>query len=302
MAENTKIGWTHHTMNFWWGCNKVSRRVRATATSSGIMRRAGKRALPRADADQRDLGDPPRWDRSAPRGGAERHRVFTCSMSDFFHPGADPWRGEAWEIIRGLYEPRLAGPDQAARADPATGCPPDWGEATRTSGWGSPAASADSLDRLRTSAIPAAVKFVSAEPLLERIDFRPHLDGSTGSSPAASRPAKGKRRPMDLDWVRDIDHQCREAGVAHFFKQSTKGLESPTTGCSIASSDNRGRGSTDRGSEEGWFAVMTNTRPCSPNGSSKASSLGRRRRSPGYPTYRRSRPSGSGIPASQGGN
>ena len=24
---------------------------------------------------------------------------------------------------------------------------------------------------------------------------------------------------MDMDWVRDIDQQCQEAAVAHFFKQ-----------------------------------------------------------------------------------
>jgi len=24
MGTKTKIGWTDHTMNFWWGCNKVS--------------------------------------------------------------------------------------------------------------------------------------------------------------------------------------------------------------------------------------------------------------------------------------
>ena len=39
------------------------------------------------------------WDRVAEAKG-ERHRVFTCSMSDFFHDGADAWRPEAWEVIR----------------------------------------------------------------------------------------------------------------------------------------------------------------------------------------------------------
>jgi hypothetical protein len=27
-------------------------------------------------------------------------RVFTCSLSDFFHVKADPWRDEAWPIIK----------------------------------------------------------------------------------------------------------------------------------------------------------------------------------------------------------
>jgi hypothetical protein len=40
MAENSKIGWTDHTMNFWWGCNKVS--TECTHCYIGqIMRRSG---------------------------------------------------------------------------------------------------------------------------------------------------------------------------------------------------------------------------------------------------------------------
>jgi hypothetical protein len=27
-------------------------------------------------------------------------RMFTCSLSDFFHKKADPWRDDAWKIIK----------------------------------------------------------------------------------------------------------------------------------------------------------------------------------------------------------
>ena len=79
--------------------------------------------------------------------------------------------------------------------------------------------------------IPAHIRFISAEPLLEQIDFTPHLDGSidwiiTGCEKAA----KNKRRPMDLDWVRDIDRQCRDSDVAHFFKQRYEGTQIVTDG------------------------------------------------------------------------
>src|SRR5262249_47829558 len=89
-----------------------------------------------------------------------------------------------------------------------------------------------SLGRLRIlKKTPAVIRFVSAEPVLEGIDFRPHLDGSihwiiTGCEQAGV----GKRRPMDLDWVRDIDRQCREAGIAHFFKQRYDGSRIVTDG------------------------------------------------------------------------
>ena len=39
------------------------------------------------------------WNREAALSGS-RNRVFTCSMSDYFHAQADPWRREAWEVIR----------------------------------------------------------------------------------------------------------------------------------------------------------------------------------------------------------
>jgi protein gp37 len=75
--------------------------------------------------------------------------------------------------------------------------------------------------------IPAAVKWVSAEPLLGPIDFRPYLgEGKiewviTGAESAA----KDKRREMSLDCVRDIDEQCREFGAVHYYKQYYNGTK-----------------------------------------------------------------------------
>lgn len=81
-------------------------------------------------------------------------------------------------------------------------------------------------------ATPAAVRFVSAEPLLGPIDFgtvvRTALfagnilqDGKT--HPLAWIIAGGESganaRPMHPDWVRSIRDQCAAAGTAFFFKQ-----------------------------------------------------------------------------------
>lgn len=81
-------------------------------------------------------------------------------------------------------------------------------------------------------ATPAAVRFVSAEPLLGPVTFRwakwlgqepgdrHHLDGlrkidwliiGGESGPGA--------RPMDPDWARSLVSECQEAGVAPFVKQ-----------------------------------------------------------------------------------
>lgn len=68
--------------------------------------------------------------------------------------------------------------------------------------------------------VPAAVRFVSAEPLLAAIDFRKWL----GSAPSAQWFIVGGEsgqgaRTCNLAWIRDIVRQCREAGVPVFVKQ-----------------------------------------------------------------------------------
>jgi protein gp37 len=70
------------------------------------------------------------------------------------------------------------------------------------------------LQRLR--AAPATVRFLSIEPLLERLGA---LD-LTGISWVIVGGESGPRcRPMDPAWVRDIRDQCLAARVPFFFKQ-----------------------------------------------------------------------------------
>src|SRR5476651_803680 len=97
MATNSKIGWTDHTFNSGTGCTKVSEECRFCYIGP-IMKRGGREPFngPTRTKDWTNTG---RWDRQAAEAG-ERHRVFTCSMTDFFHEGADGWRPEAWKIIK----------------------------------------------------------------------------------------------------------------------------------------------------------------------------------------------------------
>ncbi len=223
MAENTSIGWTDHTMNFWWGCHKVSPEC-THCYIDGIMRRAGRVPF-RGPMRTVNWGHPAKWQRQAAKTG-KRLRIFTCSMSDFFHPGADQWRPEAWQVIRAC--PNLDWLILTKRPELiADRLPADWGKGYGNVWLGVTCGVRASLSRLSIlKNIPAVVRFVSAEPLLESIDFRPYLDGSihwiiTG----CEQSGVGKRRPMELDWLRDIDRQCREAGIVHFFKQRYEGSQ-----------------------------------------------------------------------------
>lgn len=65
--------------------------------------------------------------------------------------------------------------------------------------------------------VPANVRFLSVEPLLQEVNLNRYLDGidwvivGGESGPQA--------RPMDVEWVRKLRESCNEAGVSFFFKQ-----------------------------------------------------------------------------------
>ena len=88
--------------------------------------------------------------------------------------------------------------------------------------------------------IPAAIRFVSVEPMLSGIDLfqAKAINGGPCGGGGEAGPVEydivsyldwvicgaetgpGKR-PMDLDWARRIRDQCRAAGVPFFFKKAT---------------------------------------------------------------------------------
>jgi protein gp37 len=69
-------------------------------------------------------------------------------------------------------------------------------------------------DQLRQA--PAAVRFVSAEPLLDAL---PSLNLAGIDWVIAGGESGAGHRPLDLDWVRDLRDRCAEQQIAFFFKQ-----------------------------------------------------------------------------------
>ena len=70
------------------------------------------------------------------------------------------------------------------------------------------------IDYLRKT--PAAVRFVSAEPLLAAL---PELDLGGIHWLIAGGESQPGARPADVIWFEDLRDQCRRAGVAFFLKQ-----------------------------------------------------------------------------------
>lgn len=77
-------------------------------------------------------------------------------------------------------------------------------------------------------ATPAAVRFVSAEPLIGPISFR-YIDQGINALSSSTGPnldwiivggeSGADARPMHPDWARQIRDDCEQAGVPFFFKQ-----------------------------------------------------------------------------------
>ncbi len=73
--------------------------------------------------------------------------------------------------------------------------------------------------------LPAAVRFISMEPLLGDINILPHLlAGKRHHRPLihcviVGGEADRRSRPMHPRWVTAIEHYCAQAGVPFFFKQ-----------------------------------------------------------------------------------
>ena len=75
---------------------------------------------------------------------------------------------------------------------------------------------------------PAAVRFVSVEPMLSPVDLSYWLDydADAGARVPLSwiicgAESGAKRRPFDVAWAADLYEQCQEAGVPYFYKQGS---------------------------------------------------------------------------------
>ncbi len=216
--EDSKIEWTDHTWNPWQGCHKVSDACK-NCYIEGVMKRASKKAKPFGGPVRTGTWkNPSRLNRRAEQEN-KQIKMFTCSLSDFFHEGADQWREEAWDIIRECRN--IDWQILTKRSHRIEQClPGDWDEGWENVWLGVTVKRQENVKRLKDLAeVSAVTKFISAEPLLEQFDLREYLGDIDWLITGCEQAAQVKRNEMDTDWVRDIRDQCCEAEVAFFFKQ-----------------------------------------------------------------------------------
>lgn len=236
MAENSGISWTHNTFNFWRGCRKIA----PECEKCYITRPVQGRLIAEWGKVERSANwsEPFTWEQKCTATG-EAKRIFTCSYSDFFIREADLWRPLAWDVIK--HTPHLAWLILTKRHERiATHLPDDWGEGYKNVWLGVSTGCKQTLNKMDTlRKIPAAVRFVSCEPLLEDISKDINLDGfgwvivggESGSGTeylwdaAADWKAELKngegRRTMRYGWAAALRDKTTAAGLPFFFKQTS---------------------------------------------------------------------------------
>lgn len=234
MARNSRIEWTDHTFNPWWGCTKAVTQdgkldeacrncyAEGQGRRFGVLWGSRQPRRPQSDAYWKA---PYTWAREAEAAG-RRARVFCASMADVCDPAAPEGAvADLWRLVKDtpwLYWLLLTKRPERYRAI----LPEDWGIAGYDNVMlmttvGTP----DALYRLDALlSTPAAAYGVSCEPLLGALDLTPWLYRVEYVRPGLSWVVAGgesgpKARPCHPDWARDLRDQCDEAFVPFLWKQ-----------------------------------------------------------------------------------
>lgn len=219
--KNSKIAWTDHTFNPWWGCVRVSEGC-VKCYAETFSKRTGN-DIWGVDKPRRFFGDkhwdePFQWDVEAQRSG-KRTTVFCASMADVFEDrrDLDEPRERLWKLIGAT--PFLTWLLLTKRpANMADMLPISWRAQPLSNVWLGTTVEDQNVD-FRISIlkeIPAAIRWLSVEPMIGPVCIE-RMKGIDwvivgGESGAGCRP-------MQLDWARHLRDDCKDNNVAFFMKQ-----------------------------------------------------------------------------------
>lgn len=242
MGENSKIEWTDHTFNPWWGCRKVSVGCE-NCYAEGLGNRFAKDLW---SGKHRFFGDkhwaePYRWNHKAAVEGVRR-RVFVGSMCDVLEIGDGAASGAMADARDSLFSmisscKNLDWLLLTKRPQNIPWLTPFWKD-----GWpahvmaGTTAENQDMLNIRVAELLKAPARLLlSVEPMLGPVDLTSvntvHATGDP-KHPLRVENNVGKigwvicggesgpgARPLHPDWVRSLRDQCQAAGVPFYFKQ-----------------------------------------------------------------------------------
>lgn len=254
----TNIEWCDYTFNPWRGCTKVSAGCANCYAESSSKRNPsifgtwGKDGV-RVIASAESWNKPSKWNAAASRSG-QRKKVFCASMAEVFEDRPDldeplalllytihstpnlDWlllskRPEL--VMKRLHDVSAMKGPSPFHADGAE-LANQWrcGSFMPNVWLGASIENNEQMHRIDSLAkVPARLKFLSCEPLLESLDFsdgahNKNDDGQTMWSRLSfvhwiiAGGESGRRaRPCDIGWIRKIISDCRAFGLPIFVKQ-----------------------------------------------------------------------------------
>lgn len=281
MAENTNIEWTDHTFNPWEGCQKVGPGCDHCYAETRNARFAGGQAInwgpgaPRRRTSASNWNKPLKWNKqfevqhAAWQGFKQAHpgltddeliamgfikprrpRVFCASLADVFDNAvSSEWREDLATLILGtpnldwlLLTKRIGNAGRMLGEMFLDGAPDN--------AWiGATIVDQEEADRdiQKLMKVPAAVRFLSMEPLLGPVNLEQACDlaeaqvckGTWKDMADPIKCAAALRRgsvalldwvivggesgpgarPMHPEWARSLRDQCEDAGTDFLFKQ-----------------------------------------------------------------------------------
>lgn len=223
MSEKSAIQWTDATWNIARGCTKIDEDCKYCYMYRDSF--DGTRYDPLAVVRTKTVFD-------LPLRIKEPSKIFTCSLTDFFHEAIDDYRNEAWDIIRQC--PQHTFQILTKRPERIVDNLSSYWEEIRNHVWlGTSIGSQKSIERLFELILPIqpGVKFLSLEPLHGPIDLP--LDGFMDMGHRVSdlldwvivggesghETGKYRYRPCELVWIEKIVDDCARFEIPVFVKQ-----------------------------------------------------------------------------------
>lgn len=200
MANKSNIQWTDATWNIARGCTKVDEDCKFCYMYRDSM--SETRYNPREVVRTKTVFN-------LPIKLKEPSKIFTCSLTDFFHESCDSFRDEAWEIIRKCpqhtFQILTKRPERIIENTPADLLQADniW--------FGTSVGSEKGMQRIYDLIkVDCKTRFISFEPLHERIDMNLDLTdlikihwaiigGESGND-----TGKYRYRPCKLEWIEEL--------------------------------------------------------------------------------------------------
>lgn len=227
MGQTSNIQWTDATWNIARGCTKVDEDCKYCYM-------------------YRDSFDSTRYNPlnvvrtktvfNLPLKLKEPSKIFTSSLTDFFHEEIDSYRNEAWDIIRKC--PQHTFQILTKRPERINSLlPSDWGSGWKNVWLGTSVGSQKGVQRMIDMSMVdhEGIKFLSLEPLHGPVNLTevgkyfeglkdtlyvlPAFSWVIVGGESGNEIGKYQYRPCQLEWIENIVKDCKDNGIPVFVKQ-----------------------------------------------------------------------------------